>query len=128
MSVCLYQRLLLAAEPIWFSVTVYLLVGHRKVYSYFGREHHNLPLEKSPLEKMTPFPGGVTARMIYTNTKLKTSWKDDYNVALIFVKTVTCRWVGHTSRFVFRIGLTRSLEKNENITFNISYITYNFKH
>ena len=35
--VYLYQRILLIAEPIWFSFTVKFLIGPWKVYNYFGK-------------------------------------------------------------------------------------------
>ena len=35
--VYLYQRILLIAEPIWFSFTVKFLIGPWKIYNYFGK-------------------------------------------------------------------------------------------
>ena len=46
MSVCVYQRILLTAEPIWFSFTMQLLM------QVLGRFIIYL---KSPLEKITPY-------------------------------------------------------------------------
>ena len=34
LSVCLYQMILFSAGPIWFSFTIYLLIGPWKVFFY----------------------------------------------------------------------------------------------
>ena len=47
-SVCLYQRISLTAEPIWFFFTMYLLIGPGNVYNYFGGEYHHLPKRNHP--------------------------------------------------------------------------------
>ena len=39
------ERILLTAEPIWFSFTMSLLRGPGKIYNYFG-EGYQLPPEK----------------------------------------------------------------------------------
>ena len=36
LSVCLYRRISLTGEPIWFSFTGKLLIGPGKVFNYFG--------------------------------------------------------------------------------------------
>ena len=43
MFACLYQRISLIDEPIWFSFT-----GPEKVYIFFGGEGPNLPREIAP--------------------------------------------------------------------------------
>ena len=39
---CVYQKISLTAEPIWFSLLVKLLIGPGKVYSYFRKMDYNL--------------------------------------------------------------------------------------
>ena len=41
MSVCLYRRISINAEPIGFSLTGQLFIAPGKIYNYFGREYHN---------------------------------------------------------------------------------------
>ena len=41
LSLCVYRRISLTTEPIWFSFTVLLLIGPGKVYSYFGGRYHH---------------------------------------------------------------------------------------
>ena len=50
MSVCVYRRISLTAEPIWFSFTMQLLIGPVKVYNYFGGGYYHL-LKRYCLQK-----------------------------------------------------------------------------
>ncbi len=48
LSVCLYQRISLTAEPIQFYFTRQLLIGPGMVYNYFGKVITALPIEIVP--------------------------------------------------------------------------------
>ena len=43
LSVCLYRRISLTAEPIGFFLTGYILIGPGKVFNYFRGGYHNPP-------------------------------------------------------------------------------------
>ena len=57
LSLCQYRRILLTAELIGFSLTGQLLIGPRKVYSYFGGGYHNPTPKKSTKIKKMPSRG-----------------------------------------------------------------------
>ena len=48
MFVCLYQRISLTTEPIWFSLTGQLFIGPGKVYNYSGGGYHHPPKKIAP--------------------------------------------------------------------------------
>ena len=54
LSICLYQRISLTAEPIAFSLTGQLLICLRKVYNYFGGGYHQDPKRNHKKLKKKP--------------------------------------------------------------------------
>ena len=54
LSFCLYLRILLTAEPKWFSFIVLLLIGSGKVLTLLGEDTTTLRRKVAPRKKPTP--------------------------------------------------------------------------
>ncbi len=86
LSVCLYWRILLTAEPIWFSFSMKLLIGPGKVYNYL-RKIPPLSQEIKPLEKSQPRPKVFLLKKILPLTSQWVSRgvaarSDKYNISI----------------------------------------------
>ena len=93
LSVFMYRRILLSAEPISFWCPTLLLMGPGMNFIYFGEGNTTLPREMDPWKKTPPAPTLIVPKGLKGEaTIIYFKVTERLSVCLLFRKSVNC-WI-----------------------------------